>query len=130
MSRFSPSEIALLNHRLEIWDAITEVLADDDDEGIASIAVNDPAMVHFVTLQLMGMMEQGRPVEEVAEIANTAPLWGAVLRDAVEGNTYVCNIPSDMPEAAPQRRAAVRAANSVVAKLHAAGFTCGDVPNY
>jgi len=124
MSRFSPSEIALLNHRLEIWDAITEVLADDDDEAIATIAQTDPAHVHLATLQIMGLMGMGRSVEDITSIANQSPLHAAVLRDAVSGSTYIACIPDDEPQ---RRGAAIRAARSVTRKLRAAGFDCNDV---
>jgi len=128
LTTFTPSEIALLHHRLEVWDAITEVIANDDNEELAAIAATDPAHVHIATLQLMGLMGMGRPIDEIVSITNENPLHAAVLRNAVEGSTYVCAIPSDDPETASARRAAIRAARSLTTKLRAAGFACGDVP--
>lgn len=125
MTTFTRSEIALLRHRLEVCDCICEVLADDESDEIALVAINDPGKVRFVTLQLMGEVEMGRSVEYVTALAQRDPLWAAVLRDAVQGSTYVACIPDDEPQ---RRGAAIRAARRVNEKLRAAGFVCGDVP--
>lgn len=126
MARFSPSEIALLRHRLEVSDCIIDVLCDHEDDEIAEIAVRDPSKVHFTCLQLMGEMEMGRSVEYVVALTTQQPLWREVLRDAVGGSTYVACIDDEVSPG--KRGAAIRAARSVVRKLRAAGFICNDVP--
>ena len=106
MTTFAPSEIEPLRHRLEVFDRIAEALADDENDEIADIAVNDPHRIHFVTLQLMGELQIGKSVEYLVALAQREPLGGAVLRDAVERSTYLSSMPDD-PEEAPRRRAAV-----------------------
>lgn len=126
-ARFTKGEAEFLAHRLTIPDALFDVVSADSDL-IAGEKAIDEATVRRECTQLLGQIEGGWRVDTIVSTAKLRPLTIALLRDAVEGSTYVACLPTDAPSADAQRRAAARVARSAVKKLRAAGFVVSDAP--
>jgi hypothetical protein len=123
MTKFTKGEIDFLNHRLALPDCLSEVLSDNEDDLVASGFEN----VERECTRFQAMIENNT-VENL--LADMTPLRRAILRDVVEGSTFVACYPTDHPDADAPRRAAVRVARSAASKLRAAGFDCGNAPEF
>lgn len=124
--RFTMGEGEFLAHRLQMPEALAEVIAADDQDDDVAKAANDENEVRRLCTEIQAWIETGIPVYSI--VKGLSPLGAAILRDVVEGSTYVACLPADDPDADADRRAAVRVARSAVKKLRDAGFEVADAP--
>jgi len=125
-TRFTKREAEFLAHRLALPDALSEVLTEHESDEIAIAAQNLDA-VSDECIRLIAWAET-RSVREIVDALT--PLQSALLVDAVEGNTWVVNIPDDVAEVAAKRAGAVKTARSAAQKLRNAGLDVEDAPEF
>jgi hypothetical protein len=115
---FTPGEMRFLRHSLEVVDAIADTLADNEDDQTAAATLDKG--FHLIVLSVTGKCALGLRIAQLNKIER------AILRDAVEGSTYIVCIGDFEPRGV--KAAAVRAGRSIVRKLRAAGFDVEDAP--
>lgn len=122
IAKLSPAERRAILHRLEVPDAIAEALAECESEAIAREAGTYSDEFRRAAVNVAGRIERG-----AINIAALSDLERAVLKDAIEGSTYVGQF--DPAWDKPQRIAAAsRTLRSAADKLTAAGLKIEYVP--
>ena len=128
-AKFTKGEAEFLAHRLTLSDALFDVVSNDSDEIEGAKAIDFDAVDRECT-QLLGQIEGGWRVDMIVSTALLSPLRTKLLRDAVEGSTFVACWATDDPSQDAGRRGAIRVARSAVKKLREAGFEVDDAPVY
>lgn len=122
---FTPTERELLMHRLDVGDCLADALTDK--------AEGDPAAPwtwEEVDARAGWLGEFVRRTGGVTVDALT-DLDRAILKDAVEGNTALCDleVATDLGDVTKGRAATLRkAARTIVEKLAGIGIECDPMP--
>ncbi len=129
-THFTKREAEFLAHRLALPDALSDALSDvlsEHESDEIAIAAQDQDAVSAECTRLTAWVET-RSVRSIVDALT--PLQSAILTDAVEGNTWVVNIPDDMTEEAAKRAGAIKTARSAAEKLRAAGLDVQNAPEF